>query len=129
MKYLELNFTFLLGGAVYAGIEILWRGYTHWTMFIAGGLCFTLLYVLTTHTSLPMLVQCVLGALIITTVEFLVGCVVNLALGWAVWDYSGNRFNLLGQVCLTYAGLWLLLCWPALLLAKAIHTYIFVRLQ
>lgn len=125
---MELNFTFLLGGMAYAGIEILWRRCTHWTMFLAGGLCFTLLYVLTTRTSLPMLIQCVLGALIITTVEFLVGCVVNLALGWAVWDYSCNRFNLLGQVCLTYAGLWLVLSWPALVLAQAIRTHIFARL-
>lgn len=127
MIYLELNFAFLMGGVVYTGIEVLWRGCTHWTMFLAGGVCFTLLYVLTTRTSLPILIQCALGALIITTVEFLVGCVVNLALGWAVWDYSCNRFNLLGQVCLTYAGLWLMLSCPALLLARAIHKYIFAR--
>ena len=62
--YLEWSFVFLLGGGVYAGLEILWRRRTHWTMFLTGGLCFTLLYTLTTHTALPMLIQCALGALI-----------------------------------------------------------------
>lgn len=121
----ELSFVFLLGGWAYAGLELLWRRRTHWTMFFTGGLCFALLYALATRTSLPMLIQCALGALIITTVEFLVGCLVNLALGWGVWDYSRNRFNLLGQVCLSFTGLWFALSWPALLLARAIHAGIF----
>ena len=34
---------FLIGGALYNLIEILWRGYTHWSMFIVGGLCFQLI--------------------------------------------------------------------------------------
>ena len=28
---------FFLGGIGYAGLEILWRGYTHWTMALTGG--------------------------------------------------------------------------------------------
>ncbi len=126
--YLEWSFVFLLGGGVYAGLEILWRRRTHWTMFLTGGLCFTLLYTLTTHTALPMLIQCALGALIITAVEFLVGCVVNLALGLKVWDYSRIRFNLLGQVCPFFTGLWFALSWPAFLLSQAIHSGIFNHL-
>ncbi len=129
MIFLELGFTFLLGGCAYAGIELLWRRRTHWTMFLTGGLCFALLYVLATRTSLPLLIQCALGALIITVVEFLVGCVVNLALGWQVWDYSRNRFNLLGQLCLSFTGLWFALSWPALLLAQVLYSGIFARLR
>jgi len=129
MVYLELSFVFLLGGGVYAGLEILWRRYTHWTMFLTGGLCFTLLYALATRTSLPMLTLCALGALIITTVEFLVGCVVNLTLGWNVWDYSRARYNLLGQVCPLFTGVWFALSWPALRLAQVIHTGIFLQLR
>lgn len=127
MIFLEWSFSFILGGGAYAGIEILWRKRTHWTMFLTGGLCFTLLYTLATHSTLPMLVQCALGALTITMVEFLVGCAVNLAFGWDVWDYSDNRFNLLGQVCPFFTGLWFALSWPALLLAQTIHWGIFVR--
>ena len=34
---------FLIGGLVYAWIEILWRGYTHWSMFVLGGICFIIM--------------------------------------------------------------------------------------
>ncbi len=124
MIFLELSFAFSLGGWAYVGIELLWRRRTHWSMFLTGGLCFTLLYALATLTSLPMLVQCALGALIITAVEFIVGCVVNLGLGWNVWDYSHNRFNLMGQICPAFTVLWFTLSWPAILLAKIIHLVI-----
>lgn len=40
IKYLIL---FLIGGFVYISIELLWRGHTHWSMFILGGVCFILL--------------------------------------------------------------------------------------
>jgi|GEM_PF-3890739 len=28
---------FLSGGGIYSALEILWRGYTHWTMAVTGG--------------------------------------------------------------------------------------------
>ena len=34
---------FLLGGTAYLGLELAWRGCTHWTMFFAGGVCLCLL--------------------------------------------------------------------------------------
>ena len=39
-KYL---FLFAVGGALYVLIELLWRGWSHWTMFALGGLCFVYL--------------------------------------------------------------------------------------
>ena len=36
-------FLFLIGGALYYVIEILWRGYSHWSMFILGGICFVIM--------------------------------------------------------------------------------------
>ena len=30
----------LMGGGLYFLIELIFRGYSHWTMFILGGLCF-----------------------------------------------------------------------------------------
>ena len=33
----------LIGGRLYTWIELLCRGYTHWTMFILGGGCFVVL--------------------------------------------------------------------------------------
>lgn len=101
---------FLLGGRVYTWIELLWRGRTHWSMFILGGLCFVTIGLLNEYR-IPwhwcLLRQAVVSACIITTFEFIAGCVVNLLLEWDVWDYSGLPFNLYGQVCLYYFLLWI----------------------
>lgn len=105
---------FLLGCFCYSFLEILVRGYTHWTMLLTGGLVSVLLYQL--HASAPphtLLLQCLCGALLITAVEFSVGVVDNLYFGWNVWDYSEMPLNLYGQICLPFTGLWFLLCFPA----------------
>lgn len=99
---------FVLGGLLYGLIEILWRSYTHWTMLITGGICLLLLYNLyTKHSQLNLPLKCLLGACIITAVEFCVGCIVNLWLGMNVWDYSALPFNIYGQVCLLFSCMWL----------------------
>lgn len=105
-------FMFLIGGRLYTWLELLFRGRTHWSMFLLGGACFVIMgllneYVIPWHWCL--LRQAVVSACIITVFEFLTGCIVNLWLGWNVWDYSGLSFNLLGQVCLQFSGLWVLL--------------------
>ena len=33
---------FLFGGTGYALLELLWRGFTHWSMFVLGGVCYLL---------------------------------------------------------------------------------------
>lgn len=104
---------FLLGFFSYSLLELLWRKYTHWTMALTGGICFVLLHRLfECLRGARLWKKCVLGACCITSVEFAVGCVVNLLLRWDVWDYSRRPFNLLGQVCLLYTFLWGLLCVP-----------------
>ena len=107
-KYL---FLFLVGGVLYNLIEILFRGHTHWTMLIVGGVCFILLGLLNevTDWEFPLLWQAVDGGIIITLVEFVAGCIVNLWLGWGVWDYSNMPFNLLGQICLPFSVIWCLI--------------------
>lgn len=106
-------FLFLVGGMIYTGIEILWRGWTHWTMFLLGGGGFVVLGLLNEY-KIPwhwcLLRQAIVGATIITILEFITGCIVNLWLGWGVWDYSALPLNILGQVCLYYFLLWIPLC-------------------
>ena len=65
---------------------------------------------------MPLWMQVVIGAIGITILEFLTGCVVNRWLGWGVCDYSNLPGNFLGQICLRYALLWLLLAGPLLIL-------------
>ena len=110
-KFWEYVTVFLIGGVIYSMIEILWRGYTHWSMILTGGACFSVLYFLHVYARrLAFWVRCVLGALAITGAELLTGAVVNLWLGWDVWDYSDMPMNLWGQICPLFSVLWLGLC-------------------
>ena len=105
-------FVFMVGAAGYSIIEILWRGYTHWTMSLTGGICMVWLYFINSRIECNLWLKCILGCIAITCTEFLVGIVVNKILGWAIWDYSDIPFNFKGQICLLYSFLWFLLCFP-----------------
>lgn len=101
---------FLCGGAIYSLIEILWRGWTHPTMFIVGGLGFVFLYNISMTLGIKSrLIRCALGAFCITLLELGSGIIINIFLGMRVWDYSARPFNFLGQICLLYCFLWFLL--------------------
>ena len=117
---MELLPVFVFGSILYGLIEILWRGWTHWTMLFCGGLCFTLMYLVSgSELSLPK--KWILSACIITTVEFVAGCIVNLRLHWQVWDYSALPFNLLGQICPQFILMWFALSIPGTALCTLLH--------
>jgi hypothetical protein len=97
-KVREYAWVAVIGGAGYSFLEILWRGHTHWSMALAGGVCLPLIYRIHAGRRHNLAVRSVICAGLIT-----------LLLGWQVWDYSGLRFNLMGQVCLLYSLLWCLL--------------------
>lgn len=98
-KYL---FLFIAGGTIYGMIEMLSRGYTHWTMGVLGGICFICLGLINELLSwkTPLVLQMLIGSTIITILEFITGCIVNLWLDWNIWDYSDLPYNLLGQISL-----------------------------
>ena len=107
----RLFILFLIGGFIYMGIELLWRGRTHWTMGIVGGICFVLIGLINELFTFEMymLTQAIIGAIIVTIVEYISGCIINIHFGLAVWDYSNLPFNIQGQVCLLFSFLWVLL--------------------
>lgn len=109
-QHLKLLFLFVTGGLLYNVLELAWRSWTHWTMFFLGGACFVSMGLINELIPwvMPVWQQMVIGACIITGLEFVTGCIVNLLLGWGVWDYSQMPGNLLGQICPQYFGLWLL---------------------
>lgn len=113
--------SFCFGGALYGLIEVIFRGYTHWSMLLAGGTAFLLIGVICRRISRRHFVlKCIIGAALITAVEFIFGCIFNLTLNMSVWDYSGYPLNLLGQICPAFAALWLVLCIPGLPLCELI---------
>lgn len=113
----EYGTVYFIGAIGYGIIETLWRGYTHWTMLLTGGMCLLLAYLFNKkYGDLPFLVKCLVVCTIITSLEFIVGCIINLGFGWNVWDYSHQPYHLLGQICLEASSLWLLLSIPIILL-------------
>lgn len=106
MKVWKQSVLFYLGGCAYMGLELLWRGRTHGSMFLAGGLCFLLIgHLEQVHPRLPMLPRAFAGAAIITMVELGVGLAANR--DYTVWDYRGRPGNLWGQICPGFTLLWI----------------------
>lgn len=125
----EMTGVFFIGALGYMLLELLWRGRTHWSMGIAGGICFVLLHEFNLRTKIKnRIVKCLCGGMIITLIEFAFGCVVNLWMRMNVWNYERLALNFLGQTCLLYSALWSLLCIPIYFLSTKIHEKkIFVR--
>lgn len=107
----KITVLFIIGGLSYCGIEIVWRGHTHWTMGVLGGLCFVIIGGLNNYIPWGMKLwkQAVIGSLIVTSCELIAGIILNLFLGLHIWDYSNIPFNLLGQICLPFTILWFFL--------------------
>lgn len=106
---------FCTGAVGYSAIEIAARGHTHWTMTLLGGACLVGLYALASAwAARPLWLQALAGAAGITAAELAVGLVVNLGLGWQVWDYGKEFGNFLGQICPLFSFYWFLLCYALL---------------
>lgn len=123
-KYLTL---FIWGGFVYSIIELLWRGYTHWSMFVAGGVLFLIIGGLNSFLpwSFSFLRQCMIGACIITLFELIFGLILNVWLGLGVWDYSHLPFNLMGQICLGFSIAWIAVSGIAIVLDDYLRYWLF----
>lgn len=119
-KIKEYFYIWLFGGITYGLIEILWRGHTHYSMVITGGICFLVIYRLS-ELERNIVVKSIMGALAITAIELTVGVVVNIIFGLGVWDYSEVPLNLLGQICPIYTLLWFLLCIPGMHMCREIR--------
>lgn len=123
VKYLVL---LVIGGTAYYGIEIVARGFSHWTMFLVGGICFVLVGIINEITpKIPILQQMILSAAVITAIEFLSGCILNIWLGLNIWDYSDEVGNVLGQICPSHTLYWFLLSLVGIVLDDYIRHYFF----
>lgn len=131
MKYLKNIFEeiilFLTGVMTYYSIEILWRGFSHWTMAILGGLCFVIIGALNNFIpwEIKFWKQMLLGSITITSLEFIFGYILNIVLKMGIWDYSNMPFNIMGQVCILYSFLWFLLSAFAIILDDFIRWKLF----
>ena len=106
MEFVKKGTLFSLGGLAYCNLELLWRGRTHYSMFLAGGTSLLLLGKLNrAEPKLPFPFRAVVGSGIITLVELSAGLVFNRS--YTVWDYRDQWGNWLGQICPLFSLLWI----------------------
>ncbi|OAA83047.1 putative ABC transporter permease [Clostridium ljungdahlii] len=131
MKYKKNKIIhFFIFGSIYLNVEIISRaccgaltgfsgickwslcGWTSLWMFPIGGLCAALIGSLNDrpeYYNLKMWQQVIMGGSLICIVELLTGVFFNLYLHFNLWDYSQEKFNFMGQICLKNSIYWYVL--------------------
>lgn len=123
-KRKEITTVFSIGSLGYGLLEMLWRGRTHWSMLLTGGVCLCSVYrVNSKMKKAHWLKKSALFAWIITGWELVSGCIFNKLLKLKVWDYSTHRGHLWGQICPFYSFLWFCLSIPLGSLCNIIKRY------
>ncbi len=126
MRMWKYAVLFYLGGICYVLLELIWRGWSHGSMFVVGGVCFLLIGSIDrVFPEMPLLMQGVLGACLVTAMELISGLFLNRFLGLGVWDYSSLPYNFLGQVCMAYFFLWIVVSWAAVVLEDVLRSGLF----
>ena len=106
MKRMKNVLIFCAGGGAYVALELGFRGRSHVSMFLAGGLCLLLVgHLEEVKPKLPLPLRILAGAGIITAVELGTGLAVNR--DFSVWDYRGAWGNWLGQICPAFTLAWI----------------------
>ena len=102
-------------GMVYYPMEGLYRipsngGWAHISMMFVGMFCCAaacgVLNQFKWFYKKPVIVQSAVGSCAMLVVELLAGCILNLWLGFGIWDYSNLALNILGQVCPQFGIIW-----------------------
>ena len=124
MKIWKNCLLFYTGGATYLSLELLYRGRSHGSMFLAGGMCFLLIgHLNRVEPKLPLPLRALVGAGIVTAVELGAGMAVNR--NYQVWDYRDQPGNFMGQICPVFSALWI----PLSLLAAVMFQQLDSRLE
>ena len=124
MKQLIL---FLYGFCIYILIEILFRGFSYAISGIMGGIAILLLDKINDKISwnLDLLVQALIGSLLITSMELVIGLISKAGYLPIMWDYSNVPFNFYGIICLPFSLAWMLLSAVGIFIADGINYYVF----
>ena len=69
--------------------------------------------------------QMLIGACIVTFMEFISGYIINIKLGWQVWDYSNLPFNIMGQICLPFSIIWFFISLVAIVVDDYLRYWLF----
>ena len=107
-NFLKNIYLFYFFASSYVVIEVFFRGRSHWTMFILGGICGLLIGKINEYVSweFPLIFQGIIGSIIVTLAELFFGYILNIQLKLNIWDYSNIPFNFYGQICLLFSTIW-----------------------
>lgn len=106
---------FIFGGGAYCATELFWRGRTHWSMALCGGLCFCYIYLINSKLrKVNLIKQAAICSGFITIAELIFGFFVNILFNVNVWDYSKVYGNFMGQICIPFSFVWFLISFPCL---------------
>ena len=119
---------FILCGLIYVFCEILFRSYSHSSMFFLAGFC-AVFFIDTPNNiysfDLGYLKQISISTLLCTLAEGITGLYVNVYQGWHVWDYSNLPFTFFfGQCNLFFAFIWALMIAFAIPFCDAFNYYV-----
>lgn len=126
-KVCEYIFLWILGGTIYYSIELIFRGFSHWSMFVLGGICMLFFWIQGSSVRWedPMWIQVIRCTIFVVACEFITGILVNKWMGWNVWDYSDQPYHLFGQICLPFATIFSGLCAIGIILSGNIMHWLF----
>lgn len=115
-EIIKLCLLFFMGGCIYFAIELAFKGGSHVSMFITGGFAFVMCGGINSYfrRDMPVPLQMLFSAVIITVLELISGLIVNVWLRLNVWDYSAIPFNFMGQICPRFFAVWYFLSLAAI---------------
>ena len=124
IKYLILG---IIGGFTYVIIEMLYRGHSHWSMFIVSAVALISIGLINEFISwdIKLWNQMLIGSGIVTVLEFISGYILNIKLGWLIWDYSNVPFNIMGQICLPFSIAWFFISFIAIVADDYLRYWLF----
>lgn len=104
---------FLIAGCFYYCCELLFRGRSHWTMFVLAGILAVCCIDVPNNIysfDLDYRLQVLISAALCTLGEGVTGLVVNRWLHWGIWDYSSLPGSFFWEQCnILFVGVWILL--------------------
>lgn len=120
-------FMFIFGFMAYITIECLFRGYSFPAMGLCGGIVFVLLDKINDKISwdIDILVQGMMGSVLITFLEFIIGAMSLRGLIQPMWNYTNLPLNYKGIICLPFSLIWIVLSIVAIVVADWLNYYIF----
>ena len=102
---------FLIYGSIYYSLEVLFRGYSHISMYILAGVLGVAIGLINEITpKINIWLETLIGTIIATIGEGVTGIIVNNILHLNVWDYSNLPFTFFyGQCNLIFCLIWFIL--------------------